>query len=107
LKDFMKLYGASADDVERQKALEALSQELLQPAELDGRRITPYALRRLKEDVAKDLPAKHHGPMLRADMPAQASPKIRRSEQRNTGGANKDFKSAARLSIYFPSSDRS
>jgi SNF2 family DNA or RNA helicase len=71
LKDFMKLYGASADDVERQKALEALSQELLQAAELDGRRITPYALRRLKEDVAKDLPAKHHGPMLRADMPAR------------------------------------
>jgi hypothetical protein len=71
LKDFMRLYGVGADDVVRQKALEALSQELLQPAELDGRRITPYALRRLKEDVAKDLPLKHQGPMLRAEMPAQ------------------------------------
>jgi hypothetical protein len=71
LKDFMKRYGSGVDQVNRQKALEALSRELLQPAEVGDRSITPYALRRLKEDVAKDLPAKHQGPMLRADMPAR------------------------------------
>jgi hypothetical protein len=105
LKDFMKLYGAGANDVERQKALEALSKELLQPAELDGRRITPYALRRLKEDVAKDLPAKHHGPMLLADMPAQQAQRYAEVSGATQAGRIRIFKSVARLSIYFPSSD--
>ena len=73
LKDFMKRYGAARTEAaeSRQKALEVLSRELLQPTQVGDRSIPPYALRRLKEDVAKDLPTKHQGPMLRADMPAQ------------------------------------
>jgi SNF2 family DNA or RNA helicase len=31
--------------------------------------VPPYAFRRLKEDVAKDLPPKHEGPMIRRLMP--------------------------------------
>jgi hypothetical protein len=70
LKDFMKAFGKTQEPGARQLALEKLSGELLQKAEIDGRRVPPYALRRLKEDVAKDLPQKHQGPMVRADMPS-------------------------------------
>jgi HJR/Mrr/RecB family endonuclease len=70
LKDFMKTFGKAQEPQARQQALEKLSGELLQQAEIDGRRVPPYALRRLKEDVAKDLPPKHQGPMVRADMPS-------------------------------------
>ena len=70
LKEFMKAYGKAQEPEARQRALEKLSGELLQKAEIDGLRVPPYALRRLKEDVAKDLPPKHQGPMIRAIMPS-------------------------------------
>ncbi len=70
LKEFMKAYGKSQEPKSRQRALEQLSGELLQKTDIDGRRVPPYALRRLKEDVAKDLPPKHQGPMIRAIMPS-------------------------------------
>src|SRR6266851_5473452 len=69
LKDFMKTYGKANAPESRQLALEKLSGELLQKAKIDGREVPPYALRRMKEDVAKDLPQKHQGPMIRASMP--------------------------------------
>ncbi|HEY6259683.1 MAG TPA: SNF2-related protein [Xanthobacteraceae bacterium] len=69
LKDFMKAYGKAQDPETLRQALERLSRELLQKAEVDGRRVPPYAIRRLKDDVAKDLPPKHQGPMIRAEMP--------------------------------------
>jgi hypothetical protein len=84
LKDFMKTYGKAQDQQARKQALEKLSGELLQLAELDGRRVPPYALRRLKEDVAKDLPPKCQGPMIRAEMPpvqAQRYPDISAATQ--------------------------
>jgi Helicase conserved C-terminal domain/Restriction endonuclease len=56
-----------------QVALERLSGELLRNAKIGGRLVPPYAIRRMKEDVAKDLPQKHQGRMIRAFMPeAQA-----------------------------------
>ena len=70
LKDFMKEYGKAREAEARQGALKKLSGELLNPVEVDGRRVPPYALRRLKDDVAKDLPPKHEGPMIRANMPS-------------------------------------
>jgi SNF2 family DNA or RNA helicase len=70
LKDFMKAFGKAQEPEKRQQALAKLSGELLEKAEIDGRRVPPYALRRLKEDVAKDLPRKHQGPMIRATMPS-------------------------------------
>ena len=70
LQEFMKSYGKAQEPESRQRALEKLSGELLQKAEIDGRLVPPYALRRLKEDVAKDLPPKHQGPMIRAIMPS-------------------------------------
>ena len=70
LKDFMKTFGKAQEPHARQQALEKLSGELLQQVDVEGRRVPPYALRRLKEDVAKDLPPKHQGPMVRADMPS-------------------------------------
>jgi SNF2 family DNA or RNA helicase len=66
---FMKAFGKAQDPEARQRALEKLSGELLEKAEIDGRQVPPYVLRRLKEDVAKDLPRKFQGPMVRADMP--------------------------------------
>ena len=69
LKDFMKAYGKAQEPDARQSALLKLSGELLEKTDVDGRRVPPYALRRLKEDVAKDLPRKHQGPMTRATMP--------------------------------------
>ena len=69
LKEFMKAYGKLQESVTRQKALEKLSRELLESAEIENRKIPPFALRRLKEDVAKDLPRKIEGPMVRKDMP--------------------------------------
>ena len=66
----MKAYGKAQEPESRQRALEKLSSELLQKAEIDGRQVPPYALRRLKEDVAKELPPKHQGPMIRAIMPS-------------------------------------
>jgi SNF2 family DNA or RNA helicase len=68
LKDFMKACGKTQGPEARTQALERLSGELLHPAE-DGTGVPPYALRRLKEDVAKDLPPKRQGPMIRAEMP--------------------------------------
>jgi hypothetical protein len=70
LKEFMKTFGKAQESDSRQKSLQRLSDELLQKADIDGRQVPPYAFRRLKEDVAKDLPPKHQGPMLQADMPA-------------------------------------
>ena len=70
LKEFMKAYGKAQEAEARQNALKKLSGELLNAAEVEGRRVPPYALRRLKEDVAKDLPPKHEGPMIRAYMPS-------------------------------------
>jgi SNF2 family DNA or RNA helicase len=73
LKEFMKAYGKAQPPEERQSALEKLSGELLRKAQIDGRVVPPYAIRRMKEDVAKDLPPKHQGRMIRAYMPeAQA-----------------------------------
>jgi hypothetical protein len=69
LKEFIKAYGKMQDDAARQRALEKLSLELLEPAEIEGCKIPPFALRRLKEDVAKDLPPKLEGPMIRTEMP--------------------------------------
>lgn len=69
LKEFMKVYGKSQPEASRQAALEKLSGELLRNAEIEGRLVPPYALRRMKEDVAKDLPTKHQGRMVRAFMP--------------------------------------
>src|SRR5262249_37759647 len=66
LKDFIKVYGKTQEAEARRQSLERLSGELLQTAEVDGRCVPPYALRRLKEDVAKDLPPKRQGPMIRA-----------------------------------------
>jgi HJR/Mrr/RecB family endonuclease len=68
LREFMKKYGKD-QDAARQKALEGLSQEVLQKAHVNEKVIPPYAFRRLKEDVAKDLPPKHEGPMIRRFMP--------------------------------------
>jgi superfamily II DNA/RNA helicase len=62
--------GKAQEPEERQRALAKLSGELLEKAQIDGRQVPPYALRRLKEDVAKDLPRKHQGPMIRATMPS-------------------------------------
>ena len=70
LKEFMRAYGKNREPVEREAALKKLSSELLEFVNIDGAVVPPYALRRLKEDVAKDLPAKHEGPMLRRFMPA-------------------------------------
>jgi SNF2 family DNA or RNA helicase len=70
LREFMKAFGKVQETQARQQALEKLSGELLQKAEIDGHQVPAYALRRLKEDVAKDLPPKHQGPMIRADMPS-------------------------------------
>jgi SNF2 family DNA or RNA helicase len=70
LKEFMKEYGKAQEPELRQKTLAKLSGELLEKAEIDNRSVPPYALRRLKEDVAKDLPRKHQGPMIRATMPS-------------------------------------
>jgi hypothetical protein len=73
LKEFMKTYGKAQPVESRQVALERLSGELLQNAKIEGRLVPPYAIRRMKEDVAKDLPQKHQGRMIRAFMPeAQA-----------------------------------
>lgn len=69
LKEFMRAYGKAREAEARQEALKKLSGELLNATEIAGRRVPPYALRRLKEDVAKDLPPKHEGPMIRAYMP--------------------------------------
>ena len=69
LKEFMKAYGKMQDADARQEALKKLSQELLEPTYIEQRKIPPFALRRLKEDVAKDLPCKFEGPMIRAEMP--------------------------------------
>ena len=69
-KDFMRTYGKTLEVEARQEALEQLSAELLKESEVDGRRVPPYVLRRLKEDVAKDLPHKYQGPMVRAEMPS-------------------------------------
>jgi SNF2-related domain/Restriction endonuclease len=69
LKEFMKAYGKAQDSQIRQKALETLSRELLENTEIDRRQVPSYVFRRLKEDVAKDLPPKFQGPMLRSDMP--------------------------------------
>jgi hypothetical protein len=69
LREFMKTYGKAQPAEARQSALEKLSAELLQKSEVDGRVVPPYALRRMKEDVAKDLPPKHQGRMIRAYMP--------------------------------------
>ncbi|MET4481576.1 SNF2-related protein [Bradyrhizobium sp. F1.13.3] len=69
LREFMKTYGKAQPAEARQSALEKLSAELLQKSEVDGRVVPPYALRRMKEDVAKDLPTKHQGRMIRAYMP--------------------------------------
>jgi SNF2 family DNA or RNA helicase len=66
----MKAHGKAQEPASRQAALERLSRELLQSTQVDGHKVPPYALRRLKEDVAKDLPTKHQGPMIRAIMPA-------------------------------------
>ena len=60
----MKAYGKAQEAEARQNALKKLSGELLSATEVAGRRVPPYALRRLKEDVAKDLPPKHEGPMI-------------------------------------------
>jgi hypothetical protein len=68
LKEFMKLYGKAQPAEARHLALEKLSTELLGSSEVSGR-ISPYAIRRMKEDVAKDLPTKHQGRMIRAFMP--------------------------------------
>jgi hypothetical protein len=73
LKEFMKAYGKAQPAESRQVALERLSGELLRNAKIGGRLVPPYAIRRMKEDVAKDLPQKHQGRMIRAFMPeAQA-----------------------------------
>ncbi len=69
LKEFMKAYGKAQPADSRQVALERLSGELLQNAKIGGRSVPPYAIRRMKEDVAKDLPRKHQGRMIRAFMP--------------------------------------
>lgn len=69
LKAFMERYGKSQDPEVRKVRLEDLSRELLEKAEFEGRTLPPFALRRMKEDVAKDLPAKHQGPMRRIPMP--------------------------------------
>ncbi len=70
LKEFMKEYGKAQEPELRQQTLAKLSGELLEKAEIDSRIVPPYALRRLKEDVAKDLPRKHQGPTIRATMPS-------------------------------------
>jgi hypothetical protein len=69
LREFMKRYGKDREASERQKALEELSKEVLQKSQIDGKVVPPYAFRRLKKDVAKDLPPKHEGPMIRRFMP--------------------------------------
>lgn len=69
LKSFMEHYGKSQDPEVRKSRLEDLSKELLEKAEFGGRTVPPFALRRMKEDVAKDLPVKHQGPMRRIPMP--------------------------------------
>lgn len=69
LRDFMKLYGKGQDVEIRQAQLKKLSNELLNVATTDAGDIPPFAFRRLKEDVAKDLPPKHQSPMLRETMP--------------------------------------
>ena len=69
LKEFMKTYGKARESEARHDALKKLSAELLEPVRIESQDVPPYALRRLKEDVAKDLPAKHEGPMLRSFMP--------------------------------------
>jgi SNF2 family DNA or RNA helicase len=66
----MKKYGKDQDASERQKALEELSKEVLQKSYTHERVVPPYAFRRLKEDVAKDLPPKYEGPMIRRFMPS-------------------------------------
>ncbi len=70
LKEFMRTYGKAQEAEARQDALKKLSGELLSATEIGGRRVPPYALRRLKEDVAKDPPPKYEGPMIRAYMPS-------------------------------------
>lgn len=69
LKEFMKTYGKAQPTEARRLALEKLSGELLRSATVEGVQVPPYALRRMKQDVAKDLPAKHQGRMLRTLMP--------------------------------------
>lgn len=69
LKDFMKAYGRALPVEERKVALKSLSEELLTAAAVGGQSVPPYALRRMKEDVAKDLPTKHQSRMMRAFMP--------------------------------------
>jgi len=69
LKDFMKAYGKAQPVDVRKAALKSLSDELLNSAQFSGQSVPPYALRRMKEDVAKDLPIKHQGRMMRAFMP--------------------------------------
>lgn len=69
LKDFMKAYGKALPAEERKVALKSLSEELLNAATVGNQPVPPYALRRMKEDVAKDLPAKHQSRMMRAFMP--------------------------------------
>jgi len=74
LREFMKTYGKSQAEAERAKSLERLSNEILSPSTVSGKAVPAYALRRMKEDVAKDLPAKHEGNMVRTAMPGvQAS----------------------------------
>lgn len=69
LKDFMKAYGKTLPSEERKAALKSLSEELLSAAAVGNQSVPPYALRRMKEDVAKDLPAKHQSRLMRAFMP--------------------------------------
>jgi hypothetical protein len=69
LKEFMKSYGKAQPPETRHLALEKLSTELLGNSEVSGKQVPPYAFRRMKEDVAKDLPTKHQGRMIRAFMP--------------------------------------
>jgi HJR/Mrr/RecB family endonuclease len=74
LREFMKIYGKSQAEAERAKSLERLSNEILSPSTVSSKAVPAYALRRMKEDVAKDLPAKHEGNMVRTAMPTlQAS----------------------------------
>jgi HJR/Mrr/RecB family endonuclease len=69
LREFMRKYGKEREALERVKALEELSKEVLHKSYTDGKVVPPYAFRRLKEDVAKDLPPKREGPMIRRFMP--------------------------------------
>jgi SNF2 family DNA or RNA helicase len=93
LKEFMKLYGKAQPAEARHLALEKLSTELLGSSDGTGKRVPPYAFRRMKEDVAKDLPTKHQGRMIRAFMPELQT--VRRSKRRNSSRKAKNLAGTA------------